>query len=154
MHPGGDGPVSGSLHDAVEAVRTWRRSGAASHPANQLARSRWLRSVLLRHPELVGARALAPLDGFPRTTLKAPAPALMLGTAEDGTPLVVAASVGLDLDAPIEAAAIAREAAPGAHVLLAVPAIHALPALGVVCSSVAPGVEVRAVPEDWAELTA
>jgi hypothetical protein len=153
MHPG-DGPVTGSLTDAVGAVRTWRIPGAAPHAANQLARSRWLRWVLLRHPGLVGAGALAPLEGLVHRSLKEAAPALMLGTTPGGAPLVVAASVGPDLDAPIEAAVVARAAAPGAAVVLAVAPADALAAIGVLAGAVTPAVEIRTVPADWAELTA
>lgn len=153
MHPG-DGPVTGSLTDAVGAVRTWRTPSAAPHAANQLARSRWLRWVLLRHPGLVGAGALAPLEGLAHRTLKEAAPALMLGTTPEGAPLVVAASVGPDLDAPIEAAVVARTAVPGAAVVLAVAPADALAALAVLAGAVAPPVEIRTVPADWVELTA
>lgn len=152
MH--GTADVEAALADAVGAVSGWRRADAAPHPANQLARSRWLRWVLIRRPDLVGASSLAPLAGIEPPRLKVPAPAMMLGEAVDGSPMVVAASVGIDLDAPIVAAVIGREVADGpASVVVVVPEGDAVPALRLVCEQVTPHVELRVVPAGWAALS-
>ncbi|HET6875249.1 MAG TPA: hypothetical protein VFH70_10745, partial [Acidimicrobiales bacterium] len=45
MRPSED--LSSALTEAAAAVRNLRRRGAPVHPANTLARSRWLRSVLV-----------------------------------------------------------------------------------------------------------
>ena len=57
----GDFDPGGALDEAVAAVMAHRRAGAAAHPANTLARSRWLRAVVCARPSLVGAVRLAPV---------------------------------------------------------------------------------------------
>ena len=97
MRPGED--VGAALDSAVEAVRAWRRPGAASHPANTLARGRWLRSVLRAHPEAIGLESLEPVAP-PLAWFDLPeagaAPAL--GADRSGQEVVVLCSVGVDLD--------------------------------------------------------
>lgn len=139
-----------ALLQAVEAVRAQRRAGATPHPANQLARSRWLRSVLIARPQVVGAVSLGPLAGLEPPRLKVPAPALCLGAAADGRALLVAASAGVDLDAPLELALMRRRIDQGARAVLAVPVADALPSVGLLCESV--GVELVTVSDAWSGL--
>ncbi len=54
MYP--DQDLGRALDEAVGAVRARRRLGEPRHPANTLARGRWLRSIVCARPELVGAQ--------------------------------------------------------------------------------------------------
>ena len=95
-----DGPPDAFLDQAVATVRELRRPGAPIHPANQLAPERWLRTVAVRRPSIVGVEALhpgaAPVD---RADLRerAVAPAWADG-------MVVVFSVGVDPDVVPQAA--------------------------------------------------
>ena len=106
MH--GDLPATEALAAAVRTVAEHRRPGAEPHPLNRLARERWLRRVLVEHPERVGARHLAPADSpVVLDDLGKSAPAPAAGVDQEGAPLLVVCSVGIDLDL-VPAAADAR----------------------------------------------
>ena len=98
MRPGESLPAA--LSEASRVVRSLRAVGAPPHPANTLARSRWLRSVLVRSPSAVGLSSLSrvapPLPWF---DLPEAGPAPAIGTRPDSAaPVVVVCSVGVDLD--------------------------------------------------------
>jgi hypothetical protein len=149
MMRGVDGFEQG-LSEAVAAVRSWRDPAKPPHPANQLARSRWLRSVLIESPEFIGASNLAPVQGLRPAKLKVPDPALAVGTDGDGTPIVVACSVGVDLDAPLTAVAAAQAIDPSARVVFVTPEADMFPALRTIISALSVEVEVRLVTGAWA----
>jgi len=97
LHPGG--VPDEALREAVRTVRGLRVAGAAHHPANQLVPERWLRTVLRRHPALLGLGALEPgPPPEPRGDLRdrGVAPAWALGA--DRRPVLVVCSVGVDPD--------------------------------------------------------
>lgn len=145
-----DGEV---LAAAVALVSQHRRPGADPHPLNQLAPERWLRSVLRTRPDLVGARdleAVAPVP--PRRNLRERSVAPLLGQRHDGSPLVVVASCGVDLDA-IPAAADARAThAPDAALVLAVPTRDVFAVTEALAAGLTDPARVVAVPDDWAML--
>jgi hypothetical protein len=93
--------MGSSLAAATDVVRRLRRPGAPPHPANTLARSRWLRSLIVRRPasfglDLCGVEPVSPpLPWFDLTEAGA-APAV--GYRPDGSRVVVVCSVGVDLD--------------------------------------------------------
>lgn len=97
-------PVDVALEDVVRVVRQWRRPGVRSHPANLLARPRWLRANLAAEPGLVGAATLhsvadpAPVVPGLARSLQAPRPAGLAGERDGGEPLVVVCSTGIDVD--------------------------------------------------------
>jgi hypothetical protein len=95
-----------SLARAVEAVTRLRHAGAAPHPLAQLVPERWLRRVVEGRPGLIGLDDLRPVaPPVPRGGLREAAPAYAVGRQVDGTTVVVAFSVGIDLDAvPADAA--------------------------------------------------
>lgn len=94
-----DEPTPDAIARVADLVRTHRSPGASPHPLNRLAAARWLRSLLLREPELVGARHLGPASPpVPRAGPKDAAPAVAYGVRPDGRRLIVVASVGIDLD--------------------------------------------------------
>ncbi len=98
MRPGES--LSSALSEAAAVVRSLRAAGAPRHPANTLARGRWLRSVLVRTPSLIGLSALTPVaPPLPWFDLPEAGPAPALG-ARPGlpAPVVVVCSVGVDLD--------------------------------------------------------
>jgi hypothetical protein len=99
---GDDGPgLDDALRRVIDSVREQRRPGMAAHPANQLATERWLRTVLVTHPEWAGARFLQPVPTTePRTDLRQPAPAAAIGDDGAGQPLLVMCTAGtVDLEA-------------------------------------------------------
>jgi len=99
------------LAEVVETVQRLRTPDAALHPANQLALSGWLRAVLVRRPELVGATQLAAAPSpVTRADLRQPVPAVAVGTDQRGQPLVVVCAVGVDPEL-VPIAADARMAA-------------------------------------------
>ncbi len=151
---GGDEDEGSSLARAVAEVRRHRRAGAPAHPANQLARERWLRAVLLRRPELVGARTLVPVDPpEPVVDLRARSVAPALGEDGDGTPVLVVASTGVDPEL-VPAAADARQAEEGLgmgplRLVLAVPEGDDHPVTRALAGRLSRPAEVRRVPRDW-----
>jgi hypothetical protein len=158
MHP--DEPVAASLDRVVALVRRLRVAGVARHPANTLARERWLRSVLVAHPELVGAAELRPVaPPLPRQDLRLPAPASVAGAAIDGSPLVVVCSTGVDLDL-VPAAADTRHVlglshlagSPAARLVLVVPDGDDYPVTRELAAGLASPAEIVVVPRNWESL--
>lgn len=171
-------PVSGALVSAAEAVRARRRPGAAPHPANRLARSRWLRSVLVANPSAVGCTSLQPVaPPLPWIDLPdaGPAPAIgaRAGTGRDrdlagaaaagpaataglgGTAAVVAkvvvvCCVGVDLDLVPTAADSRLAYAPGADLLIVVPAGDDVAVNRELAGALARPATIVTVGDDWA----
>ncbi len=102
-------PTSETLQEVVQLVRRYRYPGAPPHPLNRLARERFVRSMLIDSPDLVGARSLEPMRSMPPPPdLRTAWPAAAAGVDQQGLPLVVVCSVGVDLDL-IPVAAEARQ---------------------------------------------
>ena len=142
LHPGPEG-VSAALADAIATVRAYRRAGAAMHPANRLAPERWLRAVVVRDPTIAGVGVgLHPADPTTASRLKWASPAIAAG---DG--VVVACTVGLDLDAVTDAAD--ARAALDAHARLVLVATEGHPALTLLAAQLRPPAEVVVVRPDW-----
>jgi len=141
-----DRPTEATLADAVAFVRRYRRADGESHPLKLLAASRWLRSQLLADPSLVGADHLMPLaPTVEPPDLRTPWPAPATGVDTDGRPLVVVASVGVDLDL-VPAAADARLAdGRGARLVLALPARDAHPVTRALAAALADPAELVTV---------
>lgn len=145
LRPGED--PRAALRRVVAAVRRFRRAGVPAHPANLLARERWLRAVLIARPELIGVGALAPLPPpLPRSDLRLPSPAPAAGEG-----VVVVASTGVDVDLVPAAAAVRRAHDPGARLVLAVPEGDDYPLTRRLAAGLAEPAAVRTVPRDWPE---
>ena len=107
-----DGPTPELLAHAVATVAALRRAGQGPHPANQLVPDRWLRSVVVQHPDLVGLRLLTPVaPAEQREDLRQRGVAPAWGIDPTGRPTVVVCSVGVDPDL-VPQAADARLHAP------------------------------------------
>ena len=142
-----------SLARAVAIVAEHRRPGVAWHQLNQLVPERWLRSVLVARPGLVGASSLAPVgSALPRRNLREDGVATAVGTDTDGKPLVVSCATGVHLDLVAAATDDRRTHAPEARLVLALPERDALPIIGDLAALVAGGAEVITVAETWREL--
>ena len=153
MRPGED--VGSALEEAVGAVRAWRRPGAARHPANTLARSRWLRSLVIARPEVVGVSSLnvvaPPLPWF---ELPEACAAPSVGCMADGTDVVVVCSVGVDLDLIPTAADCRVLYRPGAALILVVPEGDDVPVNRRLAAGLATPAEFVTVPRGWESILA
>jgi hypothetical protein len=124
-----------------------------SHPANTLARSRWLRSIVCREPGLVGAASLLPVPPpLPATDLTDNAAAPSVGVDPAGAAVVVVCSTGVDLDVVPTAADSRGLYLPEGHLVIVVPEGDDLPVTRGVAGWLDRPAEVRTVPRSWAEL--
>lgn len=140
-----------ALARAVEFVAQHRVAGAPRHPLNQLVPERWLRSVLVAHPELVGAAELRSVgSAIPRANLKEAGVATAVGTDPAGQPMVVTCSTGVDLELVPGAADDRLTHAPGACLVLAVPTKDALAVTTDLAHHLVQPAHVVAIGDDWA----
>ncbi len=111
-----------AVSGAAATVAEHRHAGAPPHPLRDLCRERWVRHDLLANPSLVGASRLEPIGTtLERPNLRDPWPALAIGTTAGGGPIVVAATVGDDLDAVVLAADTRAHVAPDADLIVVSP---------------------------------
>ena len=148
--------VDSALAEASAAVRGLRRPGAPSHPANTLARGRWLRSVLVSSPASFGFASLTPVaPPLPWFDLPEAGPAPAVGvSASSGAPVVVVCSVGVDLDLVPTAADCrllygAGPAGSGSELWLVIPAGDDLPVTHALAARLDPPARVLTVPRGW-----
>jgi hypothetical protein len=143
-------PPAEQLARVSDIVRQHRRPGAEPHPLNQLVPERWLRATLVDEPSRIGLAELRPAPpAIPRANLRDKGIAVARGAWPDGAPVVVACSVGIDLDA-VPAAADARQALdPDADLLVVVPERDAHPVTLALAARLARPAEVVALPGDW-----
>lgn len=100
-----DAAIADRLAQVRSEVVAHRRRGAGTHPLNLVARERWLRSILVGAPGLIGLDSLEPVASLtPRTGIREERPAAARGRRGADTVLVVCAT-GIDLDLVPEAAA-------------------------------------------------
>ncbi len=147
MH--GDLPDAASVTRVVEQLREIRRPGGRNHPLASLVPERWLRHTLIAEPSRIGVDELvaAPTPD-PRDRLRERGVAAAVGT-RDGEPVVVACTVGVDLEAVVLAADARRSIDPDATLLLALPARDVLPVVGAMVADLVRPAEVAAVDGDW-----
>lgn len=87
------------LFEVVRIVAQHRVPEGEGHAAFHLASERWLRSVVVRRPDLVGAAAIEPVPSpVRREDLRHAAAAPAAGVDVQGQPVLVACSVGTDVD--------------------------------------------------------
>lgn len=146
----GDLPAPLALAQVVEAVRKVRRPGAPSHPLNRLMSERWLRAHLLAEPSRLGSWDLRPVPGpVPRDSVNDRIPAFAVGADDTGTPVVLACSVGIDLDLVPVAADGRALLDPSARLVIAVPARDAHRATRSLAAALREPAEVLAIEGDW-----
>ena len=141
------------LFEVVRAVAEFRHEGGVGHPAYHLAGERWLRSVVLRRPELAGAAHLEPAPApVARDDLRQRAPAPAGGLDSEGRAVLVVCSVGVDPDlVPAAVDAWLRDGRRPRLVLL-VPQGDDYPALRRVAADLTFPAEVRVAPSEWRSL--
>ncbi len=133
-----------NLRRAIAAVVQHRNPGSAVHPLTRVARQRWLRSILLDDPSLVGLDQLDPVIPLrPRTTVLGDEPSAAAG---DGA--IVVCSVGVDLDLLPEAADYRDRDDPDAELIVVVPERDQRLVAGPMAELV-PRLRMVSVPEPW-----
>ncbi|WP_419945425.1 hypothetical protein [Candidatus Poriferisodalis sp.] len=117
-----DEPTAEAIRRVADVVRTHRCAGASPHPLNRMGAARWLRSLLIRRPDLVRAgRLRAASPPVERGGPKDSSPAVAYGLTPDGRRIVVVAGVGIDLDVVPFAADARLFLDPDAELAVAVP---------------------------------
>jgi hypothetical protein len=143
LHP--EGPTLDAIVEARRMVAELRRPGARPHPANQLVPERWLRTVLIAHPDLVGEHHLEPVPPpAVRDDLRRRGVAPAVG---DGT--VVVCSVGVDPDLVAQAADCRLHADAGCRLVIAVPEGDNHPLTRRLARLLRRPAEIITVPADW-----
>ena len=145
-----DRPPAEALAEVAATVRNHRVVGAEAHPINRIAASRRLRSLLLDQPERVEAAALVPVPpALQRDDLRNDVAAAAVGSTEDGEPVVVVASVGIDLDLVPEAADVRTTRAPTARLRLVLPERDVHARVRQQAELLTEAAEIVTVPDDW-----
>ena len=141
--------VADSLATVVSMVRPHRTAGSAPHAIGRLVRSRWLRAQLISDPSSIGLESLNPVPLlFPRPGLMETQPAAALGTRSDGSRVLVACTVGLDLGIAETAAGLSALHQPDEIIVVVPPRdLHQRIVDSVAALSV--GSKVVAVEGDW-----
>ena len=135
------------LADAARAVRRYRHPGAAPHPLNRLRRERWLRSMILADPGLVGCDRLVAVPPLPVEGLRAPSPAPALEAGD--APTLAVCSAGVDPSLALTAATLRRRYAPDARLVLVIPAVDDYPVTRELAAALRGSVEVQPVAAPW-----
>jgi hypothetical protein len=137
-----------AIRRAVAMVAAERRRNSM-HPLARIARERWLRSVLLDDPGLVGARVLESVPPLrARSTVLGNVPSAAVGELEDGRAVVVVCSTGIDLDVVPEATDYRRRESTEAELIIVVPERdrHATTASLV---EITPDASLRSIESPW-----
>lgn len=138
-----------SLARVVATVARHRTAGAEPHPLNRLVAERWMRRWLLENPAAVAATLLEPVPPpQPRRSLGDVEPAFAVGLDPDG-PVVVASSVGIDLELVPAAADVRDRHAASARLVLAVPQRDAVGVTSRLAAALREPAEVVVVPDTW-----
>lgn len=108
-----------ALRRAATMVAEQRRPGNGIHPLSRLARPRWLRSMLIADPALLGLSELEPLAPLrPHPGVFDTEPAAAYARSDRVT---VVCSTGVDLDLIPEAADYRLRIDPGSRLLIVLP---------------------------------
>jgi hypothetical protein len=142
-----------NLRRAIAAVVQHRNPGSGVHPLARVARQRWLRSLLLDDPSLLGLQRLEPLIPLrPRHTVLGDEPSAAAGATNGGAEVdvVVVCSVGVDLDLLPEAADYRDRDHPGAELIVVVPERDRQLSAGPLAALI-PNLRLESIPEPWLE---
>ncbi|HVF33501.1 MAG TPA: hypothetical protein VM933_10750 [Acidimicrobiales bacterium] len=138
------------LFEVVRIVAEHRIAEGAGHAAYHLAPERWLRSVVVRRPDLIGAANLhvrpSPVR---REDLRQAAAAPAAGQDPDGAPVVAVCSVGTDAD--LVPSAVAAWLADGrqARLVVCVPRGDDHRMTRELVAALRVPAELRTVPPEW-----
>ena len=151
-----DEPTPEAIRRVAEVVREHRSPGASPHPLNRLSASRWLRALLIRRPDLVGAgRLRASSSPLPRGGPKEPAPAVAYGLTPDGRRLVVVVvCVGIDLNVVPFAADARLFLDPDAELVVALPRRDAHDVIRNMSARLRRPAQIVEVDDRWSAITA
>ena len=150
-----DEPTAEAIGRVAEVVRTHRSPGASPHPLNRMGAARWLRSQLIRQPELVDAgRLRAASSPVPRGGPKDPAPAVAYGLTPDGRRLIVVVCVGIDLDVVPFAADARLFLDPDAELTVALPRRDAHEVIRAMAARLDSPAEIAEIDDGWRTLSA
>ena len=146
----GDLDARASIARVVEQLDQIRRPGGPpNHPLHTLVPERWLRATLLAEPGRIGCDELVAAPAAePRDRLRPRGVAAATGTRA-GEPVVVACTVGVDLEAVILAADTRLALDPDATLLLALPARDVLPVVEAMVADLRRPAELAPVDGDW-----
>jgi hypothetical protein len=148
-----DRPPLEALTRAVAAVREVRNPDALPHELRRLAAERWLRSVVVRHPDLVGCDRLEPVaPPLPQPDLRLPTPAPAAGEDVEGRPVLVVCSTGIDLDLVPSAADAWLSDHREPRLVLVVPRPDDHPLTRALAAALRRPAEVVTVADDWRTL--
>ncbi len=118
-----------ALADALELVRPHRTAEALPHPLNRMGRERWLRSIAVADPSILGLATLVSVETVAeRENLLDPFVAGALGLGIDGDSVLAVFAAGLDTTALSHAADLVARYTPD-RVVVAIPEADMLPAL-------------------------
>ena len=146
----GDLPTAQALDSVIASVDAVRRADAEAHPLRRLAPEGWLRWRVLQDPDLIGARDLAPVEPpVARDSVKDVGASIAVGTDQGGRSMVVACSVGIDLDVVPTAADARALHDPDARVVIVVPERDDHPATRRLAARLLDPAEVIGVVGDW-----
>ncbi|MCB1255996.1 MAG: hypothetical protein KDB26_02775 [Microthrixaceae bacterium] len=142
--------IDKALIETVRIARASRFPGAPPHPLQRLNRERWLRSMIIRDPSLVGASHLAAVGMTTEPAgMKDAHPAAAFGVDDDGNPMLVVASAGVDLSVVPLAADLQAALDPTAELVLAVPRGDVHPIQVRLASMLQPQASVIALDAEW-----
>ena len=145
-----DEPAPEAIRRVAEVVRAHRSPGASPHPLNRLAAARWLRSLLMRKPDLVEAgRLRAASPPVPRGGPKDPAPAVAYGLTPDGRRLIVVVCVGIDLDVVPFAADARLFLDPDAELTIALPRRDAHEVIAAMAARLVDPARIAEIDDGW-----
>lgn len=149
----GDVPTANALASVIGSVDAVRRHDAEAHPLRRLAPEGWLRWRLLQEPQLVGARELLPIEPpIARDSVKDVGASMAMGVDERGMPLVVASSVGIDLDVVPTAADARAFHDQTARLVIVLPERDDHPATRRLAERLVMPAEVIGLPGEWREV--
>jgi hypothetical protein len=132
-----------------------RTADAPPHLANRLAGERWLRSVVIARPQLVGAAHLVPAPPpLPRADLLQPLPAPAAGVDQNDRAVLVVCSTGIDPNL-VPAAADARlaDGRSDCRLILVVPEGDDHPVTRALAANLRQPADVVTVPAGWRALS-
>jgi hypothetical protein len=140
-----------ALGNVVDQVMDFRRRGGEPHPINRLARERWVRTELLAEPLQIGMASLEVVEPMtPREGIKDIAIAAAVGVAATGERVLVACTVGIDLDAVPAAADLAAQHGAD-RIMIVLPDRDRHPIVQAVADQSRLPIEFVSAPEPWSE---